>query len=820
MRFSRFKYLICVIVFTLSFCGVKAQAGLCPDNMDFEHGDFTNWECRWGTVSAPGGINTLSLLNVGLLPGRHTIISAATAGVDPYGGFPQICPNGSRYSVMLGSTQIAIPKAESVSYTYTIPAGVSAFSIFFWYAVVLFVPGHTAEQQPRFRARITNVTDNVQIPCVNFDFTASASLPGFNPSPLNSNVYYKDWTPITLNLSGLAGKTIKLEFITSNCTPGGHFGYAYLDVNTACNGAVSGTTICQGSNNNSITLTAPFGFQSYQWYADNTFSTVLSGSQTLPLNPAPSVGTVFPVVVTPYPGFGCKDTLFATISTSPRPVSNAGADANICQSQSVRIGTISNSAYSYEWTPAAQVSNPSISNPLAWNIPPNPGQFIVKTTDILTGCYSYDTTIVIATPVDTALTFTGKKDFCAGETIAAALSVNSNSASVQWYNGANAIPGATGTSYQPVTTGNYWAAITQTGCVDSTLKTAIAVHPIPLPSFTANRDTGCITNNSFQLTNTSTIPDNSVMNYLWKFSDGNTSQSTDATKTFSTTGMFNTELISITPFGCKDSTNRNIYVLPNGTPNFSWDSICLNRPVLFNNRSNENGSTLVNYNWTFNNGGTGSLLKDPLPVIYTTAGNFDATLKMTTLGCETDAQSITRAVFANKQASGIRYREITVPQGSSKFIHVRDSLVGNAYTWRPQQQLSSYSTRYTEFFASNNDMEYKIDVSDIHTCLTTDTIKMLILKKPGFYLPTAFTPNGDGLNDVAKPYLVGMKSLKNFSVFNRWGNLVFYSSTYAEGWDGKYKGTAQDAGVYVWVLEFIDSSDKKITEKGTITIIR
>ncbi|MBL0131070.1 MAG: gliding motility-associated C-terminal domain-containing protein [Chitinophagaceae bacterium] len=159
-----------------------------------------------------------------------------------------------------------------------------------------------------------------------------------------------------------------------------------------------------------------------------------------------------------------------------------------------------------------------------------------------------------------------------------------------------------------------------------------------------------------------------------------------------------------------------------------------------------------------------------------------------------------------------------MPQGSSQFIHARDS-IGYFFNWRPQTQLSNYNTQYTKFNAVD-DVKYLIDISDIHTCVTIDTIQMLVLKKPGYYLPTAFTPNGDGLNDVVRPYLVGMKSLKSFSVFNRWGNLIFYSKTYGEGWDGKYKGVVQDPGVYVWILEFINSSDSKVTEKGHITIIR
>jgi len=73
---------------------------------------------------------------------------------------------------------------------------------------------------------------------------------------------------------------------------------------------------------------------------------------------------------------------------------------------------------------------------------------------------------------------------------------------------------------------------------------------------------------------------------------------------------------------------------------------------------------------------------------------------------------------------------------------------------------------------------------------------------------------------VIKPFLVGMKLLKSFSVYSRWGTLVFHSIHPAEWWDGRYRGQEQPAGVYVWILVFINNNNQEITEKGTITLIR
>ncbi len=809
------KYFLASIIFLISFQVSKGQVGLCPPNLDFEAGDFSGWECRWGLT-----FDGLPLPNIGPQPGRHTIIDAATAGTDFYGGFPELCPNGSGYSVKLGNNGTG-RQSESVSYTYTIPPTLTVFSMIFHYAVVLQNPNHSVLEQPRFQARIIDMSTGNTIPCVTFDFTATTAPGGFLPSPNsppNGLVVYKGWTPITVNLNAYIGRTIRLEFITNDCTLGAHFGYAYLDVNTNCNGAISGTNICVGDN--AITLTAPFGFQSYAWYTDNTFTTILSTNQTLPLNPAPTVGTVFPVIVTPYPGFGCIDTLYATIGVSPKPVSNAGADVAICKFQQAQLGGASAPTLTYEWTPASQVSNPTISNPLAWNIPPNPTEFIVKTTDILTGCFSYDTTIVSNVVVDNAITATGNLAFCDYGLPEATLSVNNTSSPIQWYNNSNPVAGATGAIYQPMVSGDYWAQLTQNGCTDSTQTISIAVHPLPQASFTFVSDSGCVTDNSFLFTNTSSISDNSSLQYNWKFSDGVTLQTLDAVRVFDAVGNYNLALVISSAFGCKDSTAPvDLFILPNGVPNFKWDSVCRDQPVLFTNLSKENGSVSVSYNWSFDDGNPSSPVKDPSPVTYLSSGIKNVVLEMTTLGCENDPQSLTKKIKVNAPDAGVRYRTITVPEGSSKTIHVRDS-VGSNFLWKPQVQLSSYTTRYTEFFATANDVEYQIDITDENTCVTTDTILMQVLKKPGYYLPTAFTPNGDGLNDVARPYLVRMKSLKSFSVFNRWGNLIFYTTTEGEGWDGTYKGMKQDSGVYVWILEFMNNDNKLLIEKGTITIIR
>ena len=814
MRSASCKVFFLYIIAFLPFNG-KGQVGLCPPNLDFEAGNFFNWVCQSGQVFAVGNQNVITWTGTGPVPGQHTIINAATAGVDPYGFFPEACPNGSGYSVKLGNNG-GNHNAESISYTYAIPSTLTTFSVIFNYAVVFQDPNHFPWEQPRFRARIVDLTTGNPIPCVDFDFVATASLPGFQQSPVDPSVFYKGWTPITINLSGYIGRTIMLEFITSDCVFVAHFGYAYIDVNTQCNGAIQGSTVCAGDNQ--ITMTAPFGFQGYEWYSDQTYTNLISTSQSVTINPAPTVGTVYPVIVIPYLGFGCRDTLFATITVTQKPVSVAGPDQTICKFTQAQIGGPATPAYQYLWSPANQVSNPLIPNPSAWTLTAGPEEFIVRTTDILSGCFSYDTMYISTRQIDTGITVSGKLGYCFGDPNPAVLSVNPNSNPVQWYDATGPIAGATGITYQPTTSGSYWVSVSQNGCTDSSAPVPILIHPLPTALFSPVSDTGCITNNSLVFTNASSTPDGSPLSYEWRFSDGTNYQTPDVTKSFTAIGTYTVEMVTTTVNGCKDSTDGLVRIMPNAEADFKWDSVCLNRPVLFTNLSTENGSTQVNYNWNFNNGGPLYSVKNPPMITFTTPGWHDVILDVVALGCENDPKSITKQVRVNDPAAGIRYNTITVPQGYTRYIHVRDS-IGNVYSWRPQKQLTRYDAQYTEFNAID-DVEYLIDITDGHTCVTTDTLQMLVLKKTGYYLPSAFTPNGDNLNDVARPYLINLKSLKSFSIYDRWGQRVYYTVTDGEGWDGKHGGKDQAPGVYVWVLEFITTDNRQVMEKGLITLIR
>ncbi|MBK8142456.1 MAG: gliding motility-associated C-terminal domain-containing protein [Chitinophagaceae bacterium] len=116
---------------------------------------------------------------------------------------------------------------------------------------------------------------------------------------------------------------------------------------------------------------------------------------------------------------------------------------------------------------------------------------------------------------------------------------------------------------------------------------------------------------------------------------------------------------------------------------------------------------------------------------------------------------------------------------------------------------------------------YRLQVVDRNGCIGADTITVTQKQcLSGLFVPTAFTPNNDGLNDNLKAMLFGDILSFDFKIFNRYGAVVFASNNPAKGWDGTIAGLKQDAGVYVWVCKYKLAGKPELLEKGTFVLIR
>jgi gliding motility-associated-like protein len=148
---------------------------------------------------------------------------------------------------------------------------------------------------------------------------------------------------------------------------------------------------------------------------------------------------------------------------------------------------------------------------------------------------------------------------------------------------------------------------------------------------------------------------------------------------------------------------------------------------------------------------------------------------------------------------------------------------GVRYEWQPPTGLNNPSIKNPigRYEAEIDSVRYLVQVFNEAGCVDTDYVKVTVFKtNPYVFVPTGFTPNGDGLNDEVKPIAVGIKTIRYFSIYNRWGQMIFSTTTNGKGWDGRLGGTPQGSNVFVWMVSAIDYLDKPIFLKGTVTLIR
>ncbi|NOT51519.1 MAG: T9SS type B sorting domain-containing protein [Chitinophagaceae bacterium] len=149
---------------------------------------------------------------------------------------------------------------------------------------------------------------------------------------------------------------------------------------------------------------------------------------------------------------------------------------------------------------------------------------------------------------------------------------------------------------------------------------------------------------------------------------------------------------------------------------------------------------------------------------------------------------------------------------------------GVSYVWSPTTGFITSNTIQNPIavYGTNIDsVRYKVVVTDNIGCPDSAFVTVRVFKtNPSVFVPTAFTPNGDGLNDVVRPIAVGMRRIIYFSIYNRWGELVFTTTENKRGWDGRINGYLQSSNVFVWMVSAEDYLGKHYFQKGTVTLIR
>jgi gliding motility-associated-like protein len=148
---------------------------------------------------------------------------------------------------------------------------------------------------------------------------------------------------------------------------------------------------------------------------------------------------------------------------------------------------------------------------------------------------------------------------------------------------------------------------------------------------------------------------------------------------------------------------------------------------------------------------------------------------------------------------------------------------GVRYSWWPAGPLNNPNIA-NPLASVRLNTTFIVTVTDEAGCVGVDSVLLRAYVGPTYHCPTAFSPNGDGLNDRFRPLPVGIRSTQYFRIFNRYGEPVFetnaWEGQFLKGWDGTFRGRNMDAGTYVWVIKGIDEKGNDVLQRGTVVLVR
>ncbi|MES2566836.1 MAG: PKD domain-containing protein [Bacteroidota bacterium] len=559
--------------------------------------------------------------------GVHTIM---TGGTDPNCPISVVPPTGGN-SIRLGNSNVNLYKAQRLRQTFTVGAGNPNFV--YQYAVVIQDPGsgHTLSDQPYFKIRMYDQSNNL-IDCATYDVDAlsAPSIGGFQSS---GDVLYKNWSTVTVPLLSYVGQNVTIEFTTSDCALGGHYGYAYIQCLCAPIPITSSLpVVCNGQT---TVLTAPPGAATYAWVGPGIVSG--ASTQTAVVN----VGGSYTVNMTTFyspPQTPCNYSQSVAIGSAPAPASSSFTMASICLGAPVTFTNNSSGGgiFEYIWDygdGSPTFTTATLTNPVH--------------TYTTAGNYSVSLVANNGCPQPFSLPLSIKPqpnaDFnlnnsCMGVasnfTNTSTAPAPANFLSNNWNFGDGSSSSNIGNSSHTYTAANTYSVsllvINDQQCRDSVTKTII-ISPNPVMAIGSN--TVCL-NLTTAFTNSSTVaaPDN-IATWAWDFdNNGSTDNGAQSpTNTFTTVGTHTVELKATTNNGCRDSTTIPVLVNAIQTANFTASNACLNSAInIVNSTTVAPPDFITAYNWDFGvgaNPSTGTGFNPVLPS-YNLSGTKTITLNI------------------------------------------------------------------------------------------------------------------------------------------------------------------------------------------------
>ncbi len=286
------------------------------------------------------------------------------------------------------------------------------------------------------------------------------------------------------------------------------------------------------------------------------------------------------------------------------------------------------------------------------------------------------------------------------------------------------------------------------------------------------------------------------------------------TFTYPDTGTFAVKLVVNPHSTCPDSITRLVKIYPKFHAVFSDSGgHCPGAPINFTDQSSASIKPVNYWLWKFGDGDS-SFTQNPTHT-YQYGGTYNVTLISKNIKNCIDTLLKKFIVENFKPSAG---NDTFIVKGES--VHF-DATGGTQYTWSPSNNLNDTIIRDpTGYYPDTGIYTYRVHVKSAFGCIGDDTIIVNVVNQAEFFIPSAFTPNGDGINDIFRPVAIGYKGLSYFRVFNRWGQLVYFSNSLESGWNGTFNNALAEMGVYFWEISFTDRYGKNSFLKGDVTLIR
>jgi gliding motility-associated-like protein len=478
------------------------------------------------------------------------------------------------------------------------------------------------------------------------------------------------------------------------------------------------------------------------------------------------------------------------------------------------------------WNPA--VINTGTVGTSTYTFTPDPGQ--------CAGNVSLDIEVVPTPPSPSISISASVTSICAGESVNFTASPNSSNTGdvIQWFVNGTAVIGGTGLLFSSNTLNNndqITAVFTpSSSCLAGQSATSnlivITVNPVvtPVVNITASATQICTGEN---VTFTSTITGGGTNpQYQW-FINGNAvagaTNATFVTSNFQNADNVTLQLISNQPCASPTTVISNIVtmsVTSLATPTVSIiadkNIICESQQVVFTATANF-GGTSPQYIWQVGNNTftttdaqfTATGITSNTNVTCTLVSNFLCTTSDTALSNSLNIQ-------VNPIPTVVLSNDVTIQQGESTTL-TATTAANLTYLWTPSTALSCTDCTVTEANPEES-ITYTFTVTDPATnCSAADSVVVTVIRTFDVWVPNAFSPNKDGVNDI---FFVRGNNVKDFAlkIFDRWGTLMFETSNLNDGWNGEYQGRIVNTGIFVYTLDYTLKEGTQGTLKGNISV--